>query len=89
MSRSRKNRRSRRQNDDICFLYERYFGLEHAPAMPILQDLMNKFMHIQGTFVEDDPHGRTTAYKLGQQSVINHMLAQINQARKKAGENNV
>lgn len=76
-----------KDKNSICFEYEKLFGLPHSIGVPILQDLMKKFGHATGAFVADDAGGRHTAYNLGQASVINYIIAQINIAKKKAEEN--
>lgn len=72
--------------NNICFEYEKLFALPHSIGGPIITDLMKNFGHSGGAFVEDDDGGRKTAYQLGQQSVINYIISQINTA-KKSGEN--
>lgn len=73
--------------DDICFDYERVFGLSDSIGGQIIQDLMNKFGHANGEFIDGDEGGRRTAFNLGQSSVIKYIIAQINIARNKAKEN--
>lgn len=70
-------------DNKICFDYERLFGLKNAVGAEVMQDLVNKFGHVQGAYIADDAGGRKTAYALGQQSVINYIIAQLNIARQK------
>lgn len=76
------------KNNSICFEYEKLFGLPHSVGAPIMQDLMKRFGHSTGAFVSNDNGGRDTAYNLGQASVINYIIAQINVAKNKAAEEN-
>lgn len=73
--------------NNICFDYEKLFGLPHSVGGQIITDLMKRFGHASGAFVEEDDGGRKTAYQLGQQSVVNYIISQINTAKKKAEEN--
>lgn len=77
-----------KQKNDICFEYEKLFGLQNSIGNDVIQDLMNNFSHAAGAFVEDDDNGRKTTYQLGQQSVINYIMAQLNTAREKAEKAN-
>ncbi|WP_294609738.1 hypothetical protein [uncultured Gilliamella sp.] len=76
-----------KNNNDICFEYEKLFGLQDPIGGLVIQDLMNNFGHATGEFVVEDESGRRTAYNLGQSSVIKYIIAQINIARNKAKEN--
>lgn len=78
-----------RKKNRICFEYEKVFGLENSIGGEVLQDLLNHFSYANSAFVEEDDSGRKTAYKLGQQSVINYIVAQLNTARKKSENKNV
>lgn len=70
----------------ICFEYEKLFGLSQSVGLEVIQDLMKKFGHANGEFIANDPGGRETAYRLGQASVIKHIIAQINIAKKNTEE---
>lgn len=75
-----------RKKNMICFEYEKLFDLENSIGKEVLQDLINHFSHASGAFIYDDDSGRKTTYRLGQQSVINYIVSQLNIARKKIGE---
>lgn len=76
------------KNDDICFEYERLFGVPHAPGDEVLTDLLKRFSHANGEFVADDNGGRMTAFNLGQASVIKYIVNQLNIAKQRAKEVN-
>ncbi|MDF7671154.1 hypothetical protein PT276_08120 [Orbaceae bacterium ESL0721] len=65
-----------------CYDYEKVFSLPHATGVPVLQDLVNRFSHAAGAFVKDDEGGRQTAFNLGQKSVIDYIIAQLNEAKR-------
>lgn len=67
---------------EICFEYEKLFGLKNALGEIVFDDLLRKFSHANGAFVNNDENNRLTIYNLGQQSVINYIIAQINKADK-------
>lgn len=71
------------KKNDICFDYEKLFGLPHSPGGIILDDLLRRFSHANGEFVANDDGGRQTAYNLGQASVIKYILMQLNIAKHK------
>lgn len=68
---------------NICFDYEKLFGLTHSPGGVVLEDLLRRFSHSSGEFVANDAGGRQTAYNLGQASVIKYILTQLNIAKHK------
>lgn len=74
--------------NNICFEYEKLFGLSNSIGNEVIQDLINNFSHAAGAFVEDDDSGRKTTYRLGQQSVINYIISQLNTAREKSEKAN-
>ncbi|QHJ80177.1 MAG: hypothetical protein [Bacteriophage sp.] len=76
------------KKDNICFEYEQLFGLPHSVGGLVLEDLLKKFSHANGEFVADDNGGRTTAFNLGQASVIKYIVNQLNIAKQRATEVN-
>lgn len=76
------------KKDDICFEYERLFGVPYAPGEEVLTDLLKRFSHANGEFVADDNGGRMTAFNLGQASVIKYIVNQLNIAKQRAKEVN-
>lgn len=67
--------------DPICFEYEKLFGLDNSAGKPVIDDLKKYFGHANGAFRFGNDGERVTAYNLGQQSVINYILAQIDTAK--------
>lgn len=72
---------------DLSFDYQKLFGLPHSVGGPIFEDLLNKFSHAKGAFVAEDEGGRKTAFNLGQLSVIQYIISQLNKARIKSEGN--
>lgn len=75
-----------RVRNNICFDYEKLFGLPHSQGGVVFSDLVRQFSHANGEFVADDECGRQTAYNLGQASVIKYIIAQLNIAKRKGVE---
>ena len=75
-----------KDKNNICFDYEKLFGLPHYQGGEVFNDLLCRFSHANGEFVADDEGGRQTAYNLGQASVIKYILAQLNIAKRKGVE---
>lgn len=82
-----KQRQWRKHN--LCFEYEKVFGLKNSVGKEVLQDLINHFSYASGAFIDNDDSGRKTTYRLGQQSVINYIVAQLNTALVKSENENV
>lgn len=75
-----------KDRNNICFDYEKLFGLTHSQGGEVFEDLLCRFSHTKGEFVADDEGGRQTAYNLGQASVIKYIIAQLNMAKRKGVE---
>lgn len=71
-----------KDKNQICYDYENLFGLPHSIGGPVMQDLFNHFSHASGAFVPNDQGGRQTAFNLGQKSVIDYIIARLNEAKR-------